>query len=140
MQIPSASFNLYSKPAWHPKLPLLEPPLIRAALEAMDERVLHSFQPVLGHRRAAESPEGSDRGGDSPGYSLHSEVVGCHPAVVDVQNDLVVVYGCTDNLEKEHLFLVSAPCPWAQGTHCLVQPDPLPPSLFLKSWVSGMGS
>lgn len=105
----------------------------------MDERVLHNLQPVLGHRRAAESPEGSDRGGDSPGYSLHSEVVGCHPAVVDVQNDLVVVYGCTDNLEKEHLFLsllhvlgLKAPIAWCNQTLFL--------PLFLKSWVSGMGS
>lgn len=107
----------------------------------MDERILlHSLQPVLGRRRAAERPEGGDRGGDSPRYSLHSEVISCHPAVIDVQNDLVVVYGCTDNLEKEHLFLVSAPCPWAQGTHCLEQPHPLSPPLVLKSWVLWMGT
>lgn len=34
------------------------------------------------------------------GHSLHSEVVSGHPAVIDVQNDLVVIDGCADNLEK----------------------------------------
>lgn len=34
------------------------------------------------------------------GHSLHAEVVGSHPAVIDVQDDLVVVDGCADNLEK----------------------------------------
>lgn len=52
-----------------------------------------SFSPAL--RVGALTWEGRPGG-----YSLHSEVIGCHPAVIDVQNDLVVVYGCADDLEK----------------------------------------
>lgn len=34
------------------------------------------------------------------GHSLHTEVISRHPAVINVQNDLVVINGCADNLEK----------------------------------------
>ena len=34
------------------------------------------------------------------GHSLHTEVVGSHPAVINVQNDLVIINGCADNLEE----------------------------------------
>lgn len=34
------------------------------------------------------------------GHSLHTEVISSHPAVVNVQDDLVVINGCADNLEN----------------------------------------
>lgn len=80
-------------------MPFITPSCPNVVLQETCPQPLHGvcWDAASEMRRSREEARGCI---GTEGHSLHTEVISSHPAVINVQNDLVVINGCADNLEK----------------------------------------